>query len=179
VGLSEKAYQARFFVGATNVPDVIDIDRLAPGSIIVDDSFPPCFDLAAAVRRFNTACDVLCVAGGSVRLPEPFKWELAVPPGAPAPLRIRQADALMPPARVITGCILSSVLPLSAGLQPTVGGLATQDCKAYWDGFARLGIEAAPLHCGSWMPTPADLLKFASNTATTGANTARRTRQFE
>jgi hypothetical protein len=161
------------------VPDVIDIDRLAPGSIIVDDSFPPCFDLAAAVRRFNTACDVLCVAGGAVRLPEPFKWELAVPPGAPAPLRIRQAEALMPPARAITGCIFSSVLPLSAGLQPTVGGLATQDCKAYWDGFARLGIEAAPLHCGSWTPTPADLLKFASNTATTGANAARRTRQFE
>jgi hypothetical protein len=91
----------------------------------------------------------------------------------------RQADALMPSARIITGCILSCVLPQATGLQPTIGGLAQQDCEAYWDAFARLRIEAAPLHCGSWVPTLADLVRFASNTTRTGERTARRSRQLE
>ena len=44
-GLPDFAYHADLFVGATNVTDVIDVGRLKPGAIIVDDSFPLCFDL--------------------------------------------------------------------------------------------------------------------------------------
>ena len=36
-------YEASFVVGATNAPDILDVDRLQPGTLIVDDSAPHCF----------------------------------------------------------------------------------------------------------------------------------------
>jgi hypothetical protein len=162
--LPEKAYQANFFVGATNVPDVIDIDRLKPGSIVVDDSFPLCFDLHKAKRRFDSAGDIVCVAGGMVALDKPIKWNLALPPGISAVAPGARGAALFPASTAITGCILSSLMP-AAGLRATVGAASFEDCVAYWDGFARLGIRAAPLHCGAWTLTARDLYRFRSQAA--------------
>src|SRR5262249_61046261 len=36
-------YESSLLVGATNVPDVLDVDPLAPGTLLVDDSSPHCF----------------------------------------------------------------------------------------------------------------------------------------
>ena len=36
-------YEASLIVGATNVAEILDIDRLAPGTIVVDDSAPHAF----------------------------------------------------------------------------------------------------------------------------------------
>src|SRR5205823_3247468 len=44
-----EAYDADLFIGATNVPNVVAVAELKPGAIIVDDSFPLCFDLNAAL----------------------------------------------------------------------------------------------------------------------------------
>ncbi len=46
-------YDASLIVGATNVADILDIDRVAPGTIVVDDSAPHVFDSEAALRRFD------------------------------------------------------------------------------------------------------------------------------
>jgi hypothetical protein len=63
---------------------------------------------------------------------------------------------------MITGCILSALLPKSAQMRPTIGEATFADCKAYWDGFARLKVEAARLHCGQWLPMAADIERFRS-----------------
>jgi hypothetical protein len=159
--LPEKAYQASFFIGATNVPDVIDVDRLNPGSIVVDDSFPLCFDLQKARRRFDSKADILCVAGGSVALNASISWNLALPPGISAVARGGDGGALLPSSTTITGCILSSLMP-AAGLRPTLGIVSLDECRQYWAGFAKLGIRAAPLHCGSWTVTARELYSFRS-----------------
>ncbi len=39
-----EVYDAGLIVGATNVPDVLDIEQLRPGTVIVDDSAPHCFN---------------------------------------------------------------------------------------------------------------------------------------
>ncbi|MBI3434538.1 MAG: amino acid adenylation domain-containing protein, partial [Proteobacteria bacterium] len=176
--LPDKAYEASFFVGATNVPDVIDVDRLNPGSIVVDDSFPLCFDLKAAMRRFDTAGDVLCVAGGSVRLSQPFTWELALPPGAAMFARDRRLDALLPSPTAITGCILASLMPTAALVRPTIGTVTLEDCRAYWDAFTRLGVRAAPLHCGTWTISAAEVNRFRGQAATTIGQPSRRAPQI-
>ena len=61
-----EVYRSRFIIGATNVPGVLDVDRLAPGAIVVDDSFPRCFDLERALGRMSSRSDVLLVDGGFV-----------------------------------------------------------------------------------------------------------------
>src|SRR5262249_43540583 len=46
-------YESSLLVGATNVPDILDVDRLAPGTLIVDDSTPHCFRPDRAARRLH------------------------------------------------------------------------------------------------------------------------------
>src|SRR5215471_2569025 len=50
-GLPDGLYEATTILTAVSVPDVIDVNRLRPGTIIVDDSYPPGFPLEQAVRR--------------------------------------------------------------------------------------------------------------------------------
>ena len=82
--LPDGAYQADWFIGATNATGVIDIRRLKPGSIIVDDLFPLCFDLEAAKRRLEASGDILFANGGSVSSERAVAMDLhACPPGFP------------------------------------------------------------------------------------------------
>src|SRR6266571_3293542 len=162
-GLPDFAYHADLFVGATNVTDVIDVGRLKPGAIIVDDSFPLCFDLEAAIRRIESAGDILFVNGGSIRLNEELHWNCALPAGTPAVSRSFLSQALLPSSEMITGCILSALLPQAGDFRPTIGAVTLEHCRDYWRGFGHLGIAAAPLHCGTWSPKSADLDRFRSS----------------
>lgn len=60
---------------------LLDVDRLRPGTIVVDDSFPHCFDTARALDRMRQAQDVLIVGGGLLAL-DPT--ETQVSPDLPA-----------------------------------------------------------------------------------------------
>ena len=51
--LRPEIYDATLIIGATNVPDILDIDRLKPGTLIVDDSGPHCFSPEQAIKRFE------------------------------------------------------------------------------------------------------------------------------
>ncbi|MCC9706804.1 hypothetical protein E4N62_16915 [Streptomyces sp. MNU76] len=44
------------------------MDRLRPGTIVVDDSFPHCFDTTRALERMRRDQDVLIVGGGLLAL---------------------------------------------------------------------------------------------------------------
>jgi amino acid adenylation domain-containing protein len=157
--LPREAYEGDVFVGATNVPNVIAVEQLRPGSIIVDDSFPLCFDLPTALRRFRQSGDILFVSGGSVQVPGGVAWDIALPAAIPGFARGRIAAAMAPSERMITGCILSALLP-QAGLKPTVGEATLDDCRDYWRAFGTMGVTAAPLHCGAWFPSADDVDRF-------------------
>jgi amino acid adenylation domain-containing protein len=171
--LPEIAYGADLFIGATNVENVIDVDRLKSGSVVVDDSFPLCFDLNSAMQRFEKSGDILFVNGGSVCLNEPIDWTCAMPPGIPALSRSLLSQAVLPSSDKLTGCILSSLLPRAGGLAPTLGAVTPDQCRDHWASFERLGITAATLHCGSWSPAAPDLARFRAIAAKLAKTTAR------
>lgn len=170
--LPREAYDADVFVGATNVPNVIAVEQLRPGSIIVDDSFPLCFDLAAALRRFRQSGDVLVASGGSVQVPGGVKWDIALPPAIPGFARSRIASALLPSDRMITGCILSALLPQANGLKPTIGEAGLEDIRDYFSAFAAMGVTAAPLHCGAWFPSATDIDRFRAASVSASVSAA-------
>ncbi len=62
--LPAEFYQTDLIIGATSQPNLLDVARLAPGTIVVDDSFPACFDVDQAMARMTTAADVLLIGGG-------------------------------------------------------------------------------------------------------------------
>jgi hypothetical protein len=158
--LPDEAYACRFFVCATNVTGVLDVARLQPGSIVIDDSFPLCFDFERARERIKTRGDILCLSAGSVSIGTSVDWAFALPPRLQSLRRDELIRAMLPRNDTITGCMLSALLPALADLLPTVGPVTAADCLRYWDGMERLGVTAAPLHCGTWTATPADVARF-------------------
>ncbi|WP_258572707.1 hypothetical protein [Streptomyces sp. KM273126] len=67
--LPAEVYEADVVVTAVSGPTrLLDPDRLRPGTIVVDDSFPHCFDTGRALDRMKNEQDVLVVGGGLLAL---------------------------------------------------------------------------------------------------------------
>jgi amino acid adenylation domain-containing protein len=120
---------------------VLDVDRLRPGTIVVDDSFPHCFDTVRAVQRMRLRQDVLVVGGGLLHCGSTQRRVVeGLPPAAGAAERMR-------PPGTIASCQLESLLLAAVpGLAPVHGLVDAALAEAYWDAVEAAGVSAAPLH---------------------------------
>ena len=151
----EELYDATLIVGATNVPDVVDVDRLRPGTLIVDDSGPHCFAIDDARRRLHDAGDILFTEGGVLRTPQAtsavrYLPRVATRTASPEYLEwFAEYDPMH-----ITGCILSGLLSARfEELEPTVGPIADDTCVRHHERLTRLGFQAGDLQCmGQLLP---------------------------
>ena len=134
-------------VGATNVPDVLDVARLASGTILVDDSAPHCFPLAAAARRLEQHGDILFTEGGTLHLPQPFASTYYYPAAAERALGVSRAQVRHSlDVQEITGCVLSSLLSVRhRHLPPVLGVPDVAACEEHLDVLAELGCSASPI----------------------------------
>ncbi|MFE6918324.1 amino acid adenylation domain-containing protein, partial [Streptomyces rubiginosohelvolus] len=143
-GLPDAVYGARLIVAAVSGGGaLLDIDALAPGTTVVDDSFPHCFDTSRAFGRMERAKDVLLVGGG---LLSAGSAERQVAEGLPA---AAVAGYLAQPmvADAIASCRLESLLHASGAAVPLVHGpVDAATGLAYWEAAEAAGIRAAPLH---------------------------------
>ncbi|MEU0381097.1 amino acid adenylation domain-containing protein [Streptomyces cyaneofuscatus] len=143
-GLPDAVYGARLIVAAVSGGGtLLDVDRLEPGTTVVDDSFPHCFDTGRALDRMDRARDVLVVGGGLLSI---GTVERRVADGLPA---AAVAGYLAQPSipGTIASCRLESLLHASGADVPLVRG--TVDAAtglAYWAAAEAGGIDAAPLH---------------------------------
>ncbi|MDQ0988659.1 non-ribosomal peptide synthetase/type I polyketide synthase [Streptomyces sp. V2I9] len=144
-GLPDAVYGAGLIVAAVGGGGgaLLDVDRLAPGTTVVDDSFPHCFDTARAFERMDRTKDVMIVGGGLL---------------SAGTVRQRPAEGL--PAAAVAGylarpmvpdtiasCRLESLLHASGAAVPLVRGLVDAATgAAYWEAAESTGIRAAPLH---------------------------------
>lgn len=145
----DEIYEATLIIGATNVPDVLDITRLKPGTLIVDDSAPHCFVSKLAIERFQAQEDILFTEGGVLRSPHPITRLRYLP---------RYLEKILSAAEVedflkgnpfnITGCVFSSLLSSCfENLKPTVGVLDWRTSVDHYEFLSKLGFQAADLHC--------------------------------
>jgi hypothetical protein len=147
-------YEATLIVGATNAPDILDVDRLLPGTLIVDDSAPHCFRPDKAFRRLREAGDLLFTEGGTLAAPKPIHHTVYLPPALEFIARSvpRHVLPIVTDPTQITGCIVSSLLSTQfAQLPPTVGLVEPAAAVAHYETLTELGFDAAPLHCESTM----------------------------
>lgn len=139
---------ATVIVGATNVEDVIDVARLAPGTLVVDDSWPHCMNGPAALSRFAESHDLLCTEGGfvhsSVTMPRIAHLPPSIAAGLPASLPQLLFSSLNP--HDITACILSALISVRRpDLTPTIGLIEPAAARRHWAALAELGFIAADL----------------------------------
>ncbi|MEU4154908.1 amino acid adenylation domain-containing protein [Actinoplanes sp. NPDC026670] len=134
---ADAVYRADVIIAATSSgPRTLDVDRLRPGTILVDDSFPHCFDTSRALARMRTRGDVLIVGGGLLDCGRTVR---TAAPGLPA------IDRHLP--GTIASCQLESLLHAAVpGLPLLDGPVRPEQAAAYWNALDHAGIEAAPLH---------------------------------
>lgn len=143
-------YRNRFIIGAASVRGVIDVSRLEPGTILVDDSFPHCFDPEDAIRRMQSQGDVLLVDGGLIAPPGGTNWTITLPNSLAALVaRDRNVD-LLPMTGEITACIFSALMVERQLVPPMVGPAAVEECRSNWQALEELGATAAGFRCGRW-----------------------------
>ena len=148
LSLPDAVYAATTIVGATNVGKVLDITRVRPGTLIIDDSGPHCFDPALARLRFEAQGDILFSEGGALQAPNPIREVVYAPDewmevvGDGTRLRAsRHHEYLM-------GCVLSGLLVArEEDLAPTIGLVSTETARLHLARLQALGFQAAPLHC--------------------------------
>jgi hypothetical protein len=157
-------YEASLIVGATNVPDILDIDRVEAGTIVVDDSAPHAFQTEGALRRFHQRGDILVTEGGVLLAPEPL------------PLRVYVPDELEPWLKAglvwlvarnnpwyITGCVLSGLLSAKfAHLAPTIGLIDRRTALDHYQTLDALGFRAPDLQLDGTVLDPRVIAEFRS-----------------
>lgn len=139
-------YDCSLIVSATSMPGVVDVGRLRPGTIVVDDSAPHCFSVADAWRRMRTEGDLLVTEAGTLKVPEVLRR-------LPGPMwreseegRFAAGAALLNPGPdLLMGCVYASVLTLREGLAPVIGLPTPGQTAAAWDLLEQLGAGAAPM----------------------------------
>ncbi|NET62271.1 MAG: AMP-binding protein, partial [Symploca sp. SIO2E6] len=148
--LPPEIYDATVIIGATNVPDILDIQRLKPDTLIVDDSGPHCFSPELAIKRFEEHQDILFTEGGVLQAPHPIETVIYLPKSIKSNLNqdLWQAYSRPTSPQDITGCVMSSLLSSRFdGMEPTVGLVNGKTCVQHYQGLEQLGFQAADLHC--------------------------------
>ncbi|MFL6594022.1 MAG: SDR family NAD(P)-dependent oxidoreductase [Chthoniobacterales bacterium] len=142
----DEFYEASVIVGATNVEDVIDVDRLAPGTMVVDDSWPHCMNGRAALARFDERTDILFTEGGFVRSAAPMPRISHVPASAGVPEEFSQILFSSVNPHDITACVLSALLSATQrNLAPTIGLITPTIAQQHWHALKESGFTAAEL----------------------------------
>jgi len=151
-GVSKKIYEADLIIGATNVPDLIDVQRLKKGCMIVDDSGPHCFSIEEAVERLSNSGDILFTEGGVLRSNSPFgvsafltdKMKKYLTQRGLTPFEDFQMDR-------ITGCVLSGLIDhYEKRGRNLTGPVIVEDSRSQYLKLKSWEYQSAPLHAGSY-----------------------------
>ncbi|MFE2182109.1 hypothetical protein [Streptomyces sp. NPDC059455] len=172
-GLPSAVYEADLIItavsGGSGGTAVLDIDRLRPGTVVVDDSFPHCFDTARALARMRERCDVLTVGGGLLAVGD---TERHIADDLPPAAASGYAERSWLPGTVAS-CRLESLLHTAVSGLPLVHGLVDASyAHAYWDAVEAAGVGAAPLHLlGHIVGTPPSWPRTTSRRAASRRDT--------
>ncbi|MBJ7295030.1 MAG: amino acid adenylation domain-containing protein [Dolichospermum sp.] len=151
--LPPEIYDATLIIGATSVPDILDIERVKPGTLIVDDSGPHCFSPEQAIKRFEKQKDILFTEGGVLLAPQQIETVIHLPEWIKNNLNEALWKEYVPTnPQHIMGCVLSSLLSTRFNyMEPTVGLLNLETCVQHYQGLEQLGFQSADLHCEGYV----------------------------
>ncbi len=152
-GLPEEVLKTRLIVSAVDRTGLIDPTRLAAGTILLDDSYPPTFEPDVAWRRMADRQDVVIASGGFARLPGAVQETLYVPDTARVFIdAFGESNFLRLFAREAcdyTACVFAGPLSLrDPTLRPQLGIPTPEALDAFHVALDRHRIGSAKPHCG-------------------------------
>lgn len=156
--LPPEVYEGSLIVASSNLPGVLSVKALQPGTLVVDYSFPPVFHVTDAVRRFSERRDILFTTGGELRMPGVVAETLYLPGDMDWLDEKAQSGFVRFLAsrdkHEITGCVLVSLLTgMKEGIRPTLGPLENGDALSHFEFLGEFGAESARLQMeGYFLP---------------------------
>jgi acyl carrier protein len=155
-GVAPEVYEASTILTAVSVPDVLDADRLRPGTVVVDDSYPPAFPVETAMRRLEAEADIFFSNAGMLRLPAPIHETVLLPAGVEESLArfgaaVYREEMLRDP-KEMTACVLSSLLTTRSegAFPPTLGLAGLTELMSHYHELAFLDIGPARPQCDNY-----------------------------
>jgi hypothetical protein len=147
--LPERFYEVSLILAATSVPEIVAVERVRPGTIVVEESGQRCLAPDAAIRRMEQAADALFTDGDRLRMPSPASRLLYLPKEAEAALRRAGAlDGAAFDPLVMPGCVLAGLLARGSGpVGPTLGEVDRETCLRHYQRLRELGFAVAAAQC--------------------------------
>ncbi len=172
--LPPEVYEASLVIASSNLPGVLRIPSLRPGTLVVDYSFPPVFKLDEAVKRFATQGDILFTTGGELRLPGVVAETIYLPED------LEELDEGVQTAFLnflggrdrheITGCVLVSLVTgMREGVRATTGPLENDDARAHYEFLGEFGAGPAKLQMSGYFLSEDGIAAFRERSRQTGA----------
>lgn len=157
-------YHSDIVISAVSTAYVVDIDKLSPYTILVDDSQPYCWHRSKAWERCITRMDIVpCEAGlidcSSVGFTSRFPFDFA-----------DYDDGVG--SSIAWSCLSEGIAKsLIEELPSTIGEPSFENLLKYYEAFKTLNFQTPPLQCGE-NALPIEELKynFTSNSITTYGN---------
>lgn len=145
--LPESFYDATLVIGATNVKDVVDVKKLKPGTLLLDDSSPHCFSEEHAIKRLKSTADILFTEGGILESEEEMeKSTLKL-----ANVFESNFNRHFNHKKEITGCILSSLLTdKCCELTATLDKVDSMECIKHYHKLKEYGFKGARIQLSDY-----------------------------
>lgn len=143
-GAPPQVYDSTLIIGAASATGLVDVARLAAGTIVVDDSAPHIFDPAAAAAQV-LAGRLHVREGGVLSWPAPlreYRWIPTEPVLADVLAALR---SYRPTPTTVMGCLIAALPALAAGAPPVIGEPTPAQTAATFARLCDLGFDGAPI----------------------------------
>ena len=139
----DEFYSADIIIGASSNGKVLEVSKILPGTVIVDDSFPHIFDVKKAIFRMKNEQDVLIVGAGKLSVGEKERTIIqnSVPESWIGKIIEKFGDEGLP------GCQAESLLmSFDNSLPATIGLVSGLNAAQYWRKANELNLDAVGFH---------------------------------
>lgn len=158
--LPDKIYDSSIILSAINIPDIIDINKLKLGTLIVDDVWTDCYSKEKAINRFKKYGDILFNDGRYLEVSEPIYRTVYMPEFINNDI-IKENQQHFFARNEIVGCILSSLMCAKFDeLKPLVGKIDFRESIKHYNKLKQLGFKGASIHCNDFITSKNDIEKF-------------------
>lgn len=145
--IPDDLYNADIMICAVSAnKNIIDINKLKPHTVIVDDSFPHCFDTYKAIERMKNNKDITVIGGGLVDIGN-IERNIFLPIDNE---NIKKELSKNIISGSIASCQAESLLMIKNKIKITKGLVDYKDIPEYLNIFNKLNIKASPLHLNGY-----------------------------
>jgi amino acid adenylation domain-containing protein len=145
-GVPEEFYKTTLIVGTINVPNILEIAKVRPGTLIIGDFPPHCFNKKDAIKRCKEQGDILFTEGDVLKSPQSIFTTYYLPDDIELSTIEKNISEFY--NNTITGCVFSSLLStIYKDIGLTIGEVDLNDCVQHYQRLINSGFESAELHC--------------------------------